>query len=98
VRAVFWQPYVDNPQNSGLLVSNMTVHTPHSPLLPASLSFAMNGWWTREQAMYEWAHHADKAGLQLCVHAIGDQANTIMLDVFADVRSSLTRSAHFSLS
>jgi len=29
--------------------------------------------------------HADAAGLQLCIHAIGDQAISVVLDLFADV-------------
>jgi predicted amidohydrolase YtcJ len=29
---------------------------------------------------------ADAAGLNVCVHAIGDQANAVMLDIFADVK------------
>jgi predicted amidohydrolase YtcJ len=28
---------------------------------------------------------ADRAGLSVCVHAIGDQANAVLLDIFADV-------------
>ncbi len=31
----------------------------------------------------EWAIGADKAGLQLSIHAIGDSANSLLLDVFA---------------
>ncbi|MEX2089358.1 MAG: amidohydrolase, partial [Bacteroidota bacterium] len=31
----------------------------------------------------EWAIAADKAGLQLSIHAIGDSANSLLLDVFA---------------
>lgn len=31
----------------------------------------------------EWALGADKAGLQLSIHAIGDSANSLLLDIFA---------------
>jgi predicted amidohydrolase YtcJ len=31
---------------------------------------------------------ADKAGLQLCIHAIGDQAISIMLDIFQSIRDA----------
>ncbi|MCK7478739.1 MAG: hypothetical protein M0C28_16200 [Candidatus Moduliflexus flocculans] len=34
---------------------------------------------------------ADAAGLQLCIHAIGDQAISIVLDLFADVRAGQRR-------
>jgi predicted amidohydrolase YtcJ len=39
----------------------------------------------REANMLKMALGADKAGLQLAVHAIGDKANRIMLDVYAEV-------------
>ena len=35
----------------------------------------------------EWMTMADRAGLQLAIHAIGDRANTLLLDLFDDVRS-----------
>ena len=38
-----------------------------------------------EGNMLKMALGADKAGLQLAVHAIGDKANRIMLDIFAEV-------------
>jgi predicted amidohydrolase YtcJ len=38
-----------------------------------------------ERNMLKMALGADKAGLQIAVHAIGDKANRIMLDVYADV-------------
>jgi hypothetical protein len=37
------------------------------------------------QLMRERMRKADAAGLQLCIHAIGDQANSIILDMFAQV-------------
>lgn len=33
----------------------------------------------------KWALAADKAGFQLCIHAIGDRANSLMLDMFEEV-------------
>ena len=38
-----------------------------------------------EGHMLEMALGADKAGLQLAVHAIGDKANRVMLDIYAEV-------------
>jgi predicted amidohydrolase YtcJ len=35
--------------------------------------------------LYRWISGADKAGLQVMVHAIGDRANTLLLDTFARV-------------
>jgi predicted amidohydrolase YtcJ len=35
--------------------------------------------------LYRWISGADKAGLQVMVHAIGDRANTLILDTFAHV-------------
>ena len=35
--------------------------------------------------LYRWISGADKAGLQVMVHAIGDRANTLILDTFARV-------------
>ena len=35
--------------------------------------------------LYRWISGADKAGLQVMVHAIGDRANTILLDTYARV-------------
>jgi hypothetical protein len=37
------------------------------------------------ELMREKMRKADAAGLQLCIHAIGDQANSRVLDMFADV-------------
>jgi predicted amidohydrolase YtcJ len=37
--------------------------------------------------LYRWISGADKAGLQVMVHAIGDRANTMLLDTFARVTS-----------
>jgi predicted amidohydrolase YtcJ len=35
--------------------------------------------------LYRWIAGADKAGLHVMVHAIGDRANTLLLDIFAKV-------------
>ena len=40
---------------------------------------------TDEQKLYEWIAGADKAGLHVCVHAIGDRANATLLDIYARV-------------
>jgi len=37
--------------------------------------------------LYDWTAHADKAGLQVIVHAIGDRAIRMQLDIFARVAS-----------
>ncbi|MGE5400008.1 MAG: amidohydrolase [Ignavibacteriales bacterium] len=33
----------------------------------------------------KWAMEADRARLQLCIHAIGDSANSLMLDMFGEI-------------
>lgn len=40
---------------------------------------------TPRQQMREWIGHADQAGLSVCVHAIGDQANADLLDIYDEV-------------
>lgn len=40
---------------------------------------------TEPDAMRSLIRGADAAGLNVCVHAIGDQANAVLLDLFADV-------------
>lgn len=42
-------------------------------------------WVTPPQSMLNMALAADKAGLQVVVHAIGDEANARLLDIFAEV-------------
>jgi predicted amidohydrolase YtcJ len=42
-------------------------------------------WVTPREKMLEYIRGADKAGLSVAVHAIGDQANAAMLDIFAEV-------------
>jgi len=55
--ALFYQPYADDPETSGL------------PIYPEDELVAM-------------IKEADKAGLQIAAHAIGDKANTLILDAF----------------
>ena len=61
--AYFFDPFSDQPENHGLLSSEMQ---------PISLM--------RDRMM-----KADAAGLQICTHAIGDQAISITLDLYTDV-------------
>lgn len=61
--ALFFAPYHDAPETSGLL----------GPLM------------FPEGNMLKMAVGADRAGLQLAIHAIGDKANRIILDIFAEV-------------
>jgi predicted amidohydrolase YtcJ len=41
-------------------------------------------WVTPREKLREWIIGADKAGLSVAVHAIGDQANAELLDIFAE--------------
>jgi predicted amidohydrolase YtcJ len=61
--AYFFQPFVDQPKNRGLLTGEM------QPLSK------MRGWMTG----------ADKEGIQLCIHAIGDEGISTVLDLFQSV-------------
>jgi predicted amidohydrolase YtcJ len=61
--ALFFEPYADNPDQFGLLSSDM---------FPEGIM---------EQRILA----ADKAGLQVAIHAIGDKANAVILDVFEKV-------------
>jgi predicted amidohydrolase YtcJ len=61
--ALFYQPYVDAPQTSGLLV-------------------------TPEDSLRQWIGGADSAGLQVAVHAIGERANGLLLDIYDSVASA----------
>ncbi|HYH81320.1 MAG TPA: amidohydrolase, partial [Longimicrobium sp.] len=40
---------------------------------------------TAADSLYAWTRGADRAGLQVMVHAIGDRANTLILDLFERV-------------
>lgn len=55
-------------------------HAPYDDQ-PADRGFFVNG----EEDLYRWVSGADKAGLQVAVHAIGDRANETILDVFERV-------------
>lgn len=58
--ALFFEPYLDAPNTSGLLTT---------PL----------------DSMRRWVQSADSAGLQVAVHAIGDRANALLLDIYDSV-------------
>jgi predicted amidohydrolase YtcJ len=62
--ALFFEPYTDEPGNSGLM---------NSMMLP-------------EGNMLKMVLGADRAGLQVAVHAIGDRAIRYMLDVYDQVQ------------
>jgi len=57
--ALFFEPYADDPDKTGLL---------HSQMFPEGIM---------ERRIME----ADRAGLQVAVHAIGDKANHVLLDI-----------------
>lgn len=61
--ALFFDPYLDDPEKRGLMVSDMFPHG----------------------IMEERLMAADQAGLQVAIHAIGDRANRIILDLFEKV-------------
>jgi len=58
--ALFYEPYNDAPETSGLFV-------------------------TPEDSLRAWIGGADSAGLQVVVHAIGERANGVLLDIFDSV-------------
>jgi predicted amidohydrolase YtcJ len=58
--ALFYQPYNDAPQTSGLMV-------------------------TPEDSLRAWIGAADSAGLQVVVHAIGERANGLLLQIYDSV-------------
>jgi predicted amidohydrolase YtcJ len=58
--AYFFEPYADDPKNSGLL---------HGQMFPEGIM---------EKRILE----ADRAGLQLAIHAIGDRAISMLLDMY----------------
>jgi predicted amidohydrolase YtcJ len=64
--AALFEPYSDEPNNSGILSAEM-----HPP-----------------EAMHERLMKADAAGLQLRVHAIGDRAISMILDIFAAIEKA----------
>jgi predicted amidohydrolase YtcJ len=58
--ALFYQPYNDAPETSGLMV-------------------------TPEDSLRAWIGAADSSGLQVAVHAIGERANGLLLDIYDSV-------------
>jgi len=64
--AYLFDPYSDEPGNSGLLRNQM------QPL----------------SQMRGWMMQADAAGLQICNHAIGDRAISMILDMYAEVATA----------
>jgi predicted amidohydrolase YtcJ len=58
--ALFYQPYNDAPETSGLMV-------------------------TPEDSLRAWIGGADSVGLQVVVHAIGERANGLLLDIYDSV-------------
>jgi predicted amidohydrolase YtcJ len=58
--ALFYRPYNDAPETSGLFV-------------------------TPEDSLRAWIGAADSAGLQVAVHAIGERANGVLLDIFDSI-------------
>ncbi len=58
--AVFFEPYTDDPGNTGIVHPQMTP----------------------EGTMEERILRADRDGIQVAVHAIGDKANDLILDIF----------------
>ncbi len=61
--ALFFEPYLDQPENRGLL---------HGQMYP-------------EGIMEERIRRADQMGLQVAIHAIGDRANALILDIFEKI-------------
>lgn len=62
--AWFFEPYFQNPSNTGLAIDIVT-----------------NG------KLEKWATDADRNRLQICTHAIGDRANSFMLDLYEKIKS-----------
>lgn len=61
--ALFFEPYTDDPEKTGILVSDMYP----------------------EGIMEQRIREADKSGLQIAIHAIGDKANHVILDIMERV-------------
>lgn len=55
-------------------------------------------WVTSREKLREWITGADRAGLSIAVHAIGDQANAELLDIFAEaIRENGPRDRRFRI-
>ncbi len=61
--ALFFEPYLDAPNDRGLLT-------------------------TPAESLAAWIGGADSAGLQVVVHAIGDRANALLLDIYDSVATA----------
>ncbi len=61
--ALFFEPYTDDPEKTGIFVSDMYP----------------------EGIMEQRIRKADKSGLQIAIHAIGDKANHVILDIMERV-------------
>ncbi|OIW06167.1 hypothetical protein TanjilG_01794 [Lupinus angustifolius] len=61
--ALFYEPYVDDPDNYGLQV-------------------------TEPEALLNMTLESDLYGLQVAIHAIGDKANDLILDIYGSVAST----------
>ncbi|WCJ39106.1 Protein LONG AFTER FAR-RED 3 [Euphorbia peplus] len=61
--ALFYEPYVEEPHNYGLQVSDF-------------------------ESLLNMTMEADKVGLQVAIHAIGDKANDMVLDLYESVAST----------
>ncbi|KAK7813113.1 putative amidohydrolase ytcj [Quercus suber] len=61
--ALFHEPYVDEPHNYGLQV-------------------------TESEILYNMTMASEKSGLQVAIHAIGDRANDLILDIYESVVST----------
>ncbi|KAJ1413519.1 Metal-dependent hydrolase [Sesbania bispinosa] len=61
--ALFYEPYVDDPDNYGLQV-------------------------TEPEALLNMTLESDLNGLQVAIHAIGDRANDLILDIYGSVAST----------
>ncbi|MGI8742615.1 MAG: amidohydrolase [Bryobacteraceae bacterium] len=74
--ALFYEPYLDAPQTSGLANAEM---------IP-------------ERKMREHIVDADRAGLQVAIHAIGDKANHLILNMFEEAeRTNGARDRRFRI-
>ncbi|HSJ06791.1 MAG TPA: amidohydrolase [Longimicrobiales bacterium] len=69
----------------GFVDGSLGSHTAafHEPFddMPGSRGLLVN----EPDALYEWISGADRAGLHVMVHAIGDRANAILLDIYERV-------------
>ncbi|PIN21975.1 N-substituted formamide deformylase [Handroanthus impetiginosus] len=92
--ALFYEPYVDEPLNHGLQVAdidtlyNMTISADKAGLQPYVDEPLNHGLQVADiDTLYNMTISADKAGLQVAIHAIGDQANDMILDLYKSVAS-----------